>query len=79
MSTAKEERDHDRAIAERLRGRTIVKAVPHAGWDSDIKSSRNWIHSWHLHLDDGSVVMFVTEETDHGSEYGTSIVIERPK
>lgn len=72
--TAAEERAKDRAKAERLRGRRIVRAVPHAGWDTDSKALRNWVHSWWLYLDDGSIVRFVTEETE-GSEYGTDIVI----
>jgi hypothetical protein len=67
---AADERARDRSTAARLVGRTIVKAVPHAGWDSDRKALRNWIHSWQLHLDDGTVVSFLTEETDHGCDYG---------
>jgi hypothetical protein len=71
-----EERAMDRAVAARLEGRTIVRAVPHAGWDSDNKALRNWVHNWELHLDDGTRVRFVTEETEHGAEYGTHIVLE---
>jgi hypothetical protein len=78
MRTANEERAFDRAMAARLVGRTIVRAVPHAGWDTDRKTNRSWIHNWVFHLDDGSTVRFVTEETDHGSEYGTDIIVEGP-
>jgi len=69
-------RARDRDVAARLKGRSIVKAVPHAGWDSENKVLRNWVHSWHLHLDDGTVVVFLTEETN-GTEYGTDIILRR--
>jgi hypothetical protein len=62
-------------VAERLEGKRIVRAVPHAGWDSENKSLRQWIHGWVLHMNDGTVVYFQTEETSHGSSYGTHIVL----
>lgn len=76
--TAAQERVRDRDIADRLCGRTIVRAVPRAGWDVDSKALRRWVHSWELHLDDGSIARFLTEETD-GAEYGTDIVLVNPK
>jgi len=74
-----QERAADNAVADRLRGRRIVKAVPNAGWDSDRMALRRWIHSWELYLDDGSIARFVTEETDCGAAYGTDIVLVNPK
>jgi hypothetical protein len=78
-ATARDERAIDRGKAERLKGRRIVKAVPHAGWDVENVRLRRWIHSWRLHLDDGTIVSFATEETDHGSSYGTNIIFLRRK
>lgn len=75
MSTAADERALDRRTAARLLGRRIVKAVANAGWDTDNKALRSWVHRWELHLDDGSVVRFGTEEMDQGCGYGTAIVI----
>jgi len=79
MSKAADHRAEDRAVAAALEGRRIVRAVPHAGWDVENKNLRRWVHCWRLHLDDGTVVMFSTEETDHGSSYGTDIVLIRKK
>ena len=70
-------RAQDRVKADLLKGKRIVRAVPHAGWDVENKNTRRWVHSWRLHLDDGTVIAFLTEETDHGSGYGTDIVFER--
>lgn len=75
MSTTKEEKALDRKVIERIVGRTIVEAVPNGEWDSDDRGTRHWIHNWHLHLDDGTVLKFVTEETDHGAGYGTDIIV----
>lgn len=58
-------------------GRTIVKADPrfhddggHCGTGRDA----HYAHDWHLTLDDGSTVRFVTEETE-GSEYGVNLIV----
>lgn len=59
--------------AKRLKGRTIVKAEPRAFLDAASGRGR-WCHDWRLTLDDGTTVIFVTEETETG-EYGTDLIL----
>jgi len=43
-------------------------------FDSGHKGSRRWTFDPVFILDDGSRVAFSVDETDHGSEYGISII-----
>ena len=68
--TIRTEKATERAKVKRMVGRTIVKAEPRAGWEDG-----TWMHAWRLTLDDGTLLVFHTEEHPAGGEYGTDIVV----
>lgn len=76
----REEQAKDRAKVKAIVGRRIVKAEPRAAWEEDESGADGvWMHSWHLTLDDGTILVFSTEEHPIGAEYGTDILVVHPK
>lgn len=56
-----------KAVARRLEGRTIVRAVVPTARDGHYRTTT---HDVVLYLDNGAQVHFVVEETEHGASYG---------
>jgi hypothetical protein len=81
--TVRTEKATERAKVKRMVGRTIVKAEPRSDWEDGFEGGYGaWMHAWRLTLDDGTVLVFHTEEHPAGAEYGTDIVViptGRPK
>jgi hypothetical protein len=74
--TIRAEKATERAKVKRMIGRTIVKAEPRSDWEDGFEGGYGaWMHAWRLTLDDGTILVFHTEEHPAGAEYGTDIVV----
>lgn len=67
----------DRAKVKFIVGRKIVKAEPNGSWEGE-NSNGVWMHDWTLTLDDGSQLVFLTEEHPDAGKYGIDLIRREP-